>query len=135
MTFVTNWCYKSLKSMDDRQRVTSSLGVLLVLTVVFDMGVFSRHPRGDVNIASSWESHLDTLSACARIAWANQHSARLPKAIAIHYGILHHSMESAACGLIIMNPVSKPVPRHLQPVLQQEELLKLPIHQDALGVP
>ena len=36
-------------------------------SVMFDMEVFSCHPRGDVNIASSWESHLDSLSTRARL--------------------------------------------------------------------
>ena len=114
--------------MGDKQRQTSSLGALHALTVAFGMEVYFHRQGGDVSIASSWESHLDSLSVFARIVWADQLFARQPRMIAIHYGIPLHSMESVACGLIIMNR---------QLVLPPQGLLKLqvPVNQGALEVP
>ena len=89
--------------MDVRQCVMSSLGVHHVPIAVLGMEVLSHHQRGDVSIASSWESDLDSLSVFARIVWENQHFVKLPRTIAIHCGIPHRLMESIAYGSIIMN--------------------------------
>ena len=48
--------------MEIRQRVMSSLGVHHIPIAVLGMEVLFYHQRGNVSIASSWESDLDSLS-------------------------------------------------------------------------